>query len=45
MVKVGRFEVKVSLLPLLSGNIEVNRFILKDSDILIETDKNGKNKP
>ncbi len=41
MVKVGRFEVKVSLLPLIKGNIEVNRFILKDPDILIETDKNG----
>ncbi|MGD9160179.1 MAG: AsmA family protein [Desulfobacteraceae bacterium] len=42
MVKVGRFEVKVALLPLIKGNIEVNRFILKDTDILIETDKKGK---
>ena len=42
MVKVGRFEVKVALLPLIRKNIEVNRFIIKDPDILIETDKKGK---
>ena len=42
MVKVGRFEIKVALLPLLKKNIEINRFIIKDPDILIETDKNGK---
>ncbi len=42
MVKVSRFEVKVALLPLIKKNIEVNRFILKDPDILIETDKDGK---
>ena len=42
MVKVGRFEVKVALLPLIKKNIEVNRFILIDPDILIETSKDGK---
>ena len=42
MVKVGRFEVKVALLPLIKKKIEVKRFILKDLDIIIETDKNGK---
>ena len=42
MVKISRFEVKVALLPLIRGNIDVKRFILKDPDILIETNKNGK---
>jgi uncharacterized protein involved in outer membrane biogenesis len=42
MLKVGRFELKVSLMPLLKGNVEVHRFILKDFDVLIETDKKGK---
>ncbi len=42
MVNVGRFELKVSLMPLLKGNVEVHRFILKDFDVLIETDKKGK---
>ena len=42
MVKINRFEVKVALLPLIKGNINVKRFILQDPDILIETNKNGK---
>jgi uncharacterized protein involved in outer membrane biogenesis len=42
MLNVGRFELKVSLMPLLKGNVEVHRFILKDFDVLIETDKKGK---
>ncbi len=42
MLNVGRFELKVALMPLLKGNVEVNRFILKDFDVLIETDKKGK---
>ena len=41
MLKVGQFDVKVSLLPLIKKKIEVNRFILKDFDILIETNKKG----
>ena len=42
MVKLRRFEVQVALLPLVSGNIEIKRFILVEPDILIETDKDGK---
>ena len=42
MVKLRRFEVQVALLPLVSGNIEIKRFILVEPDILIETDKAGK---
>lgn len=42
LFKVGRFEVKVALLPLLGGKIEIKRFILIEPDILVETDKYGR---
>ncbi|MBL8834052.1 MAG: AsmA family protein [Rhodospirillales bacterium] len=42
MVKVGRFEVQVALLPLLSKQVEVKRLVLLDTDILLETDRTGK---
>jgi AsmA family protein len=42
MVKIGRLEVKVLLIPLLKGNLEVTRFRLENSDIIIETNKYGK---
>jgi uncharacterized protein involved in outer membrane biogenesis len=42
MLTLGKFEVQVSLMPLLSGNIQVNRVILLAPEILLETDKKGK---
>jgi uncharacterized protein involved in outer membrane biogenesis len=42
MVELNRFEVQVSLLPLIKGDIEIKRFILLEPDILIESDINGK---
>ncbi|MBF0268206.1 MAG: AsmA family protein [Alphaproteobacteria bacterium] len=42
MAKIKRFEAQVSLLPLLSGAIQVNRLVIVEPDILIETDKRGK---
>ncbi|CAA6605239.1 conserved hypothetical protein [Rhodospirillaceae bacterium LM-1] len=42
MVKIKRFEAQVSLLPLLSGAVQVNRLVIVEPDILIETDKRGK---
>jgi uncharacterized protein involved in outer membrane biogenesis len=42
MVKVGRFEVQVALLPLLSKRIEITRLVLADADILLETDAAGR---
>ena len=42
MFTLGKFEVQVSLMPLLSGNIQVNRVILLAPEVLLETDKNGK---
>lgn len=42
MAKIKRFEAEVSLLPLLSGAVQVNRLVIVEPDILIETDKSGK---
>ena len=41
MLSLNKFEVQVSLMPLLSGNIQVNRVILLGPVILLETDKKG----
>jgi len=41
MLSLDKFEVQVSLMPLLSGNIQVNRVILLEPVILLETDKKG----
>jgi len=42
MLTLSKFEVQVSLMPLLSGKIQVNRVILLAPEILLETDKKGK---
>ena len=42
MVTVKRFEVEVALLPLITGDIQVNRLILIEPDILLETDAKGR---
>ncbi|MCK5668807.1 MAG: AsmA family protein, partial [Gammaproteobacteria bacterium] len=42
MLSLDKFEVQVSLMPLLSGNIQVNRVILLEPEILLETNKQGK---
>ncbi|NQV99074.1 MAG: AsmA family protein [Rhodospirillales bacterium] len=41
MVTIRKFSAEVSLLPLLSGTIDVNRVILEGVDLLAETDANG----
>ncbi len=41
MVSVKKFAAEVSLLPLLTGTIDVNRVILEGVDLLAETDANG----
>jgi len=41
MVKVGRFEVQVALMPLLSKQVDVKRLVLADTDILLETNAAG----
>jgi uncharacterized protein involved in outer membrane biogenesis len=42
MVKVGRFEVQVALIPLLSQQVDVKKLVLLDADLLIETDRQGR---
>ncbi|RKZ93815.1 MAG: hypothetical protein DRQ40_07150 [Gammaproteobacteria bacterium] len=41
MLSLNKFEIEVALLPLLSGNIQINRVILLEPDILFETNKKG----
>lgn len=41
MLKVGRLEVQVALLPLISGTIQVNKLILDSPEILLETNRQG----
>jgi uncharacterized protein involved in outer membrane biogenesis len=41
MAKVKRFELEVALLPLISRNIQINRFRLVEPDILLENSKEG----
>lgn len=41
MVKVGRMEAQVALLPLLSGDIQIRRVVLIDTDLLLETQPMG----
>jgi AsmA family protein len=41
MMTIKRLETQVALMPLLSGRIDIQRFILVGADILLETDKKG----
>jgi uncharacterized protein involved in outer membrane biogenesis len=41
LIKMKRLEAEVRLIPLLSGNVEVNRIVLKGADILLETNDKG----
>jgi len=41
MATIKRFEVKVSLLPLFSGTLDVDRVIISGADILLERNKAG----
>ena len=42
MLSVERLEVRVALLPLLSGQVDIEQVILSGADILIETDGLGR---
>jgi AsmA family protein len=41
MLSVGKFEAQVALMPLLKKNIQVNRIILIEPNIHLETNKDG----
>lgn len=42
MMSVGEFAAEVALLPLIFGDLQINRLVLRDADILIETDAEGR---
>lgn len=42
MVRLGALDVKLKLLPILSGSVEVDSFVLVDPVLTIETDRKGK---
>lgn len=42
MARIKGLEIQVSLLPLIRGEVEFKRLILREPDILIETDPAGK---
>lgn len=42
MLKVGLLELEVSLIPLLSDQVDIGRLTLKDVDVNLEIDKSGK---
>lgn len=41
MASLDRFEAEVEIMPLLSGDIQINRIVLVNGDILLETDASG----
>ena len=41
MLKLGHVEAKVALFPMLGGDIEIERLILEDMDLLAETNEDG----
>lgn len=41
MVRIDRFAAEVSLIPLLSGQVVVNRLLVEGVDLLAETNKDG----
>lgn len=43
MATIKRFETELELIPLIFGDIKVNRVVLKGADILLETDAKGQN--
>jgi len=43
LAKVKELDVQLQLIPLIMGDIAVNRIVLKGADILIETNRQGQN--
>lgn len=42
MAVIKRFEVKVSIMPLLSGTLDVERVVIEGADILVERNRDGR---
>jgi uncharacterized protein involved in outer membrane biogenesis len=45
MANIGELDVQLELIPLFSGNVKVNKLVLKDSTILLEKQKDQWNFP
>ena len=43
MAKIKEFDVQLQLIPLIMGDVKIDRIVLKGADILIETNKDGVN--
>lgn len=42
MLRIGRIEAEVRVLPLLTGRLDIGRLVLHDADLLLETDATGR---
>ena len=42
MAVIKRFEVKVSVMPLLSGTLDIERVVIEGADILVERNRDGR---
>ena len=42
MVSIERFEAQIRLLPILSGQIDIKRFVLIGVRVVLETDRKGR---
>jgi AsmA family protein len=42
MATIARLEAQIALWPLLSGRVQIDRFVLSGADILLETDARGR---
>ena len=42
MASMKRFELELAIIPLLTGDIEINRLVLIEPEIFLETDRSGK---
>lgn len=42
MAKIKKFELELAIMPLFSGDIDINRIVLVEPQILLETNREGK---
>lgn len=42
MARIGELQVSVALLPLISGQVDIRELVVRDADILLETNRQGR---
>ena len=42
MARIGELQVSVALLPLISGQVDIRELTVRDADILLETNRQGR---